>query len=748
MSWQKQFSSVCAALLAAVLLSGCGERAVLKKNSFDTQIESTAVGDVFIAQNENYRLEINDTTMGVNLIDLKTGKIFGTNPANDGEQQFDEFGMPIKRHPQVESTVFIEYLDSNTNTVSQLISYNAAVNGGRTVVESIENGIKVEYYFEDAQVMIPVTYTLRENSVLVGIDPKEIQEGDNMLISVSVMPFFCSVANDEQNGYLVYPSGSGALVYPKEISQSGEAYEAEVYGKDLSKEVWDKVTTDKSVRLPIYGAKSGSSATFAIIEQGAESSVLELTSGSTSVGYSSVYVKYQLRGFTNNLKELYNNRFYEGQVYSDNMVQSPLAIGFYPLNGDSADYSGMAGIYREYLDSTENEKAEDTYSTVDLTFIGGAMIVKSFLGIPYETLYPTTTLEEAADIIAELNDKADISNICLKGFGESGINSYKLAGNFEIDGKLGSIKNLASVGELCGNNGIGLYFDFNNVTFNNSANGYSTYFDAAVRANRKTAKTYNFDIAVLGRETDGAYSLLARDRLNDSISRIISTADKMELPGIALSTLTSVSYSDYTDKNDTEYYSKANFGAQVSDMLDSVSESGKKVMASDANAFAAAKADIVINSPTISAEAFEFDEDIPLYQMVFRGRAAISVESLNLVSDSRKQLLRAVESGSGLGYTLIADYDTVLLDGKQPVFYNSLYEDVSEKIIDDYSVLSEYYKKIGSSRIASHRILENGVRETVFENSVTVYVNYSDGELASPAGNVPANGFLIGEADV
>src|SRR5699024_1907561 len=98
--------------------------------------------------------------------------------------------------------------------------------------------------------------------------------------------------------------------------------------------------------------------------------------------------------------------------------------GFYPLNGDSADYSGMAGIYREYLDSTENEKAEDTYSTVDLTFIGGAMIVKSFLGIPYETLYPTTTHEEAADIIAELNDKADISNICLKGFGESGINSY------------------------------------------------------------------------------------------------------------------------------------------------------------------------------------------------------------------------------------------------------------------------------------------------------------------------------------
>ena len=31
MSWQKQFSSVCAALLAAVLLSGCGEKAVLKK---------------------------------------------------------------------------------------------------------------------------------------------------------------------------------------------------------------------------------------------------------------------------------------------------------------------------------------------------------------------------------------------------------------------------------------------------------------------------------------------------------------------------------------------------------------------------------------------------------------------------------------------------------------------------------------------------------------------------------------------
>ena len=146
--------------------------------------------------------------------------------------------------------------------------------------------------------------------------------------------------------------------------------------------------------------------------------------------------------------------------------------------------------------------------------------------------------------------------------------------------------------------------------------------------------------------------------------------------------------------------------------------------------------------------ALIFDDDIPFYQMALRGRTALSSESLNLATDREDQLLKAVEGGMGLAYTLTAKYDTKLIDSGVPVFYNSLYSDLKDGIVSDSKMLSELYGKIGNSAIKSHKIHGSGLRETVYENGVTVFVNYSSGELNSPAGSVRAHGFLIWEEKV
>ena len=745
---KKYLSSVCAVALTAALICGCGGSGVSQKRpSYDKEKLSTDISDELIAQNENYRLEINRTSLGVSLTDLKTGKVYGTNPVNSGGEQFDEFGMPIKRHPQIESVLFIEYLDVQKNTTSKLISYNAAVQNGRTVLENTDNGVKVEYYFDDAEIMIPITYSLRENGLKVTLDPKEIEEGGNMLISVSVAPFFCSVENTEKNGYLLYPSGSGALIYPKEVSQPGDSYSAEVYGEDASKEKWDKTSTEKSIRLPVYGAKSGDTAAFAIIEKGADSCLLETTVGSTSIGYSAVYATYQLRGYTANIKELYNNRYYKGLVYSDNMTDAPLEIGFYPLAGENADYSGMARLYRSCIEKTEGKAENAKAATLNITAVGGTMISKSFLGVPYTTLLATTTLKDAAAMVKELEEGgAKVSALALSGFGKTGIDSVKPAGGFGIAGKLGSSKDFTSLKKTCENSDTDLFFDFDAVTFSKSGGGLSSYFDSAVRANRKRAKVYDYNIALLGRETDSAYSLTARNKLTYITNKIIKKAGA--IPGIGLSSLSNTAYSDYTDKSSGLYYAKSGMTEQVSEIIENVKKSGKKFMSSEANAYAAVKSDVIFNSPARSNAALIFDDDIPFYQMVLRGRTALSTESLNLATDREEQLLKAVEGGMGLAYTLTAKYDTKLIDSGVPVFYNSLYSDLKDGIVSDSKMLSELYGKIGNSAIKSHKIHGSGLRETVYENGVTVFVNYSSGELNSPAGSVRAHGFLIWEERV
>lgn len=747
MKLQKCLSMICVAAMIITAFAGCSsDKKVVKKNSFNTEAVSSVIDDKFIAENENFKLELNDVTMGVILTDKKTGKIYGTNPVDEGGIKYDELGMPIKRHPQLESVLFIKYLDTEKNTTSDMISYTAAVSNGRTVFEKIDNGIKIEYYFDDAEIMVPITYTLNEKGIALTINPDEIQENDNMLITASLAPMFCSVKNTDE-GYLLYPSGSGALVYAKEISAPGETYSEEVYGTDISKEVWDKTSTVKSIRLPVFGAKFGNQAVLGIIEQGAESSLIDMKVGATSIGYSAAYVTYQLRGFTANIKELYNNRYYKGDVYATKMISTPLKVCYYPLANDYANYSAMAKVYRDYLNETAGKAENVKPSILDITMVGGAMIDKSFLGIPYQTLYEATTISDVNEIVSDLFESGvKISNLNLSGFTQNGIDSNKLGGGFKIDSKLGKVSQLTALNKDCTTNGTSLFFDFDLVGFNKSGNGYNSYFDAAVRANKKVAKLYNFDIAVWGRDGESAYSILARDRLIDAANDAIKAVTKWKNQGVALSTLSSIAYSDYTDKENTEFYAKGGISKQVEEIYKNAYKKNLLVLSSDANAYAAAASTVVLNIPTSSTKAFLFDEDIPFYSMVMRGRTAISGESLNLAISSKAQLLRSVESGAGLAYTITNNYSTQLLDCNTSVFYNSLYKDLEKEIVENYKIVSDLYKKIGNSEITSHTILENGLRETVYSNGVKVYVNYLNKDLETDFGTVKAKSFLVGEA--
>lgn len=104
--------------------------------------------------------------------------------------------------------------------------------------------------------MIPVDYILREDSLLATINPADIEESENQVTSVALAPFFCAAENDADNSWMLIPSGSGTLIYPKTLSQQGTNYSAQVYGEDASIEKWDMPSSEKSVRLPVYGAKT------------------------------------------------------------------------------------------------------------------------------------------------------------------------------------------------------------------------------------------------------------------------------------------------------------------------------------------------------------------------------------------------------------------------------------------------------------------------------------------------------------
>ena len=726
----------------AVLFTGCSRKQVASVTKpFDTAAAATEATDSVMVQNDRFILRWEDKTKGISLTEKATGNVWGTSPKEPAEVKLDEWGDPIRRHPQVDSVLFVNYIAAETGILDMAMSNIGAVQNGRVRYSQKENSIRAEYYFDEVGFMIPVEYTLREDSVLLTIEPTEIQESENTIVSVSLAPFWCAAENDLAESYLFVPSGSGALVYPKTASQQGTNYSAQVYGEDPAIEIWDQPVTEQPVRLPVYGAKTGNTAALAVIESGAECAELNVTYGSRALGYSSVYAAFQLRGYTNNIADMMPGERVKNLIYTDDIHTNRLSVGFYPLTQEQAGYSGMASRYRAYLQDNEKLQKKGIDSSLNLNIIGGAMVSKSFLGVPYQTIFPATTTDEALEIIKELEGQGLKPLVRLSGFGENGISTGKLAGGFGISSKLGGKSGINRLADYCSQQGIETYLDFDLIRFAKGSAGFSALFDSAQCASHKIAYQYDFDITTRGRNADSRYRLLARNKLVQCAETLRDKTAGLNMTGYSLGTLSSTAYSDYSDRTSCYGYCK---GDMAEDTARIFANMGRKVMASDANAYAAAQADVIFHAPLSSAQHDIFDEDIPFYEMVWKGMVPMACESLNLAPNADRLLLKAVESGCGLTYTVVKNYDKALLDVQTKEFYNSVFDDVRDVIIQNAKQLAEYYEKTNGAVIAKHSILANGLRLTEFDNGTAVYVNFGDAEADTPFGTVPAGGYVTG----
>lgn len=743
----KRFLNLLVCILITVSLVGCSDTG--GKLSFDKNAESVLPPNNFVAENEKYILEFDDTTMGVTLTERSSGLKWGTTPAETGEQVLDELGMPVKKNNMVNSALTVCYkrassaIDMGNNEVN---SYNDAFMNGRTVSKKIKNGIRIEYYFDEHKFMVPVDYVLFEDYVSVSVDPSQIQESDENLIStISLSPFWCSVKNDTSDSYIFVPSGCGALISSDTVSSLGLKYQAPVFGKDYSEESWYTAVNTKDIRMPVFGVKNGQQGTFALIDSGAEAAEIAVTAGSTIYNYSSVYATFNVRGSTYHLAEVYDNETAAMTIFTDKFIEEKISVRYYPLVGERANYNGMAKTYRNYLINEAGLKKADSQTKINLNIIGGTVTTKSFLGIPYKTLQPTTTVKQASDIITELSKNLNKLTVTLKGFTDSGINIGKIAGNYSVSDKLGSVKEINLLSKRCKENDVQLYMDFETVRFNKSANGQNTFFDSVYAASHQRTLLYLSDKAVRDNVNDSMHYLLSPDNFVSVFKSISQKVNKWGIEGVSASSVTSMTYSDYRDTKSALYYSKIGFPDRVIESIATVKNSGLKFASTDANIYAAILSDTVNGTPTTSERSHTFMYDIPFYQMVLCGYIPMTTESLNLSDDPVRALLFAVESGIGIEYTLISEWNEVLISAEYPHFYSTIYSGVKDKVLKSYGCLTEYYDCIDGSSILSHNVLDNGVRETVFDNGTRVFVNYDCKPAVCPLGEIAPRDFLLKE---
>lgn len=696
--------------------------------SFEANDKKGTATSYIAAENSNYQLKWDSEKKRILLVDKTDSSVWSTLPQELIEPRLDEDGDEIRNNPRLENPITVEYINTDKMQVEYLYGYTGSLQKNDYKLKKLDNGFEITYYFTKNEISVTVSYTLLDDGMRVEIDPNRITEGKDIVYRIAVSPFFCSAKNAD-DAYLFVPSGSGALIYTADKkSEVSIMYSQPVYGED--KQVYDTtvnaINNTENIKLPVFGAKNGNSAVTGIISDGADSAYIECNIGNVQYGYSSAYAVFAVRGKTVSKK------------YSDAVVDSILAVNYYPLKGEKADYSGMAECYKKYLTQNSSYKRNSEEKLLSVEILGATHIEKQFFGVPYKKLYKLTTINEAQSIIDDLKELTGDISVLLRGFGKSGLDYGKVAGGGGISGSLGSVKKLNELSSFCENSGIDLYFDFNVIDYASSGNGISKINGYAVSPTGQRALPREFEFGTGSEKVTGTY-LVKRSKLKEVISNLADVTDKWSVSGISLGNAANTEYSDYSER---KYFVNGGFSTDYTAGAVSLKEAGKKIQAANANAYAALCADLVIDAPVTSNMNDVFNVDIPFYQMVFKGYVPMTSKSVNLCGNSDMQLLRAAESGIGLNYTVVKNFDTVLNTANQNIFYNVSYKDNIEDIKNKVQKYKTYFEEIKGAAILSHKLVSEQVRATTFDNGVTVIVNYGEETADTEYGTVAPNSFI------
>lgn len=746
----KKIAKRCISLILTVLfvfsLSGCNdsENVLTFLNYGETNYAFDADLNGVVCENDNWSLIWDDENKRVSFRDKKTNAVWGQTSTEVLERQ-EKTGIKL---PQLNSAITVAYQDPLSMDEIFVYSYTEAFENGEITAKQIENGIRVIYNFSQFEFTVPVEYTINEDSFDIRVIPAHISQGKEYKVSsIQVAPFLCSVENNAKDSWLFIPDGSGAIVEPFTSDTLGVFGKTEVYGHDLTTQLYGSSNKTQQIHMPVYAVKKGNNALLAVIDSSANAASISWELGSNTFGCSTVYPTFRLRG-TNLISRPDNfisiTTLAEINIFTDGILKNEIRVKYYPLSNDDANIAGVANQYRNYLTNKGLlNKSESKEKNAAIKYIGGTVQPEFILGIPSTKLFALTDTEAVETMTNELTQSIGNNiTVDLVGFGKSGVDVGEVAGGFKTASSLGGNRGMSKLNKNLSELGVNSYMDFDLITFNKSGNGFNKNSSAVYDGGQLVTYT-SFDNVSHIRNDDRFY-VLSRENLLLAAEKLIKKSEKMGLSGIALGSVSNTSYSDHASQ---EYYVRGKIEEDVNKIFESAKKAGYKTLSSSANIYSAVSSDEIIDTPIYSSGYSFTSYDVPFYQMVLKGYIPMSSISINLCTNQKDALLRCVSSGIAPSYTLIENYDNELVTSSHSFIHSSLYSSNKEQIISEVNSISDYLKSVEGAEITEFSKIDEDVYLTRFNNDIFVVVNYSDSDVETQFGNISAKNFISGRGE-
>ncbi len=667
-----------------------------------------------VAENDVLRLYVRRETAAIIVEDKRSGWLWRSSPADLA----DNTGTTANWRKQIELPVQITYVGEERSQAKNIRPENGAFE-----YLPVENGLHTRFDFAKDNIGFDMIFRLNGDCLEAIVPEESIQEREtSYLVDIDVLPFL-GATHDGDDGYIIYPDGSGALMdftspHPQEVQRITSV----VYGEDASGGL-DTVSSiyTEPVVMPLFGLARDSAAFVGMITHGDFDATMNVARSGKGINYNHVWAQFLYRR---------QGRFSltGGQpawLYQPDRIGGDKQVRYCFLLDDQANYSGMAARYRDFLMEERGAKRlTDAVPLMHVAFYLGTERRNWFLA----DMISMTTFDQAGDILDELAaDGVQRLDVTLYSWNEGGTKG-EYPSRLPVDKRLGGEEALKRLAQEVDARGQRLFLQDNYLFVTPGSAGVQPYLHA-IRG---------VDGLPIG-DSEQGYLLNPQVALRNFAARDLDEMASLGADGLLLEAFADLAL---PDKN-TEYpLSRESFAASWMQIAAMSKQMFGAVALEGSNIYALPHTDR-LDFVTVDSTHFDmFQQTVPLYHIATHGLVQYTGMPYNLISDGQRMFLRHVEIGAIPFFIVTEESSARLMRTGANMIYSSQFETWRAEIIRQYRVM-ETLAPLNNQFITNHRMLAAEVSETTYEDGSRVIVNYSGQAYTDGAVSVPAHNFVL-----
>lgn len=698
---------------------------------------------ILVAENDRLELHYDTVESQIILKDKLTQEEWRSTPDDIAQDKRATGVNKINR----QSDLIVQY--HNTSYVTnQVNSYTGAIKKGDFTWELIENGVAIRYYFPKQGFVIPVQYVLEEDCLAASIisegieeevweDPDTDPEKKQSVMNVALLPFMGAAGSDDE-GYLIIPDGSGALIHFNNGRTGAAIYQQDVYGRDDALTIRKAATTTYDVNMPLFGIVRNGRALMAVVENGDYQAQLNAMVNGQLTGYSNAY-------FAAQYIHMEANTIMPGSEHSTDVMlptntfrdMGNFTVRYYPLAAENATYADVAAAYRAQLGLKES--IADA-ATQQLEMVASIPSIDTFLGVPYKSVRVLTSYEQAAQTLRDFAAEG-LNDLTLRytGWSKQSVRGKMVTG-LDLDNRLGGKKAFDGLRQAVKETGAEMVLAVDLIDIYEDGNGYWSLFAATDSVNSTAKQVPEFLQSTGYQDPEGKpWYLLSPDKVPEAARKLAENLSG-QVDGVSLSMLGNTVYSSFGKTG----ISRTSAGMYWQQALETLSGKIQTLSAKTASAYAFPYIEQVDATPCASSRFDVTDMEIPFYQMVTHGAMVLYTEPANEDGNVRKALLRAIEYGMYPSWRVIAG-NTALLSGTDYASWHAASLDAWREEIKNTAAWMAPLGVYAGMQMTGHEQVTATLSVTTYANGDMVLVNYGSEDAEHLGVTVPALGYAIKE---